>query len=307
MRVIRWVTETELFGAFGYARGIGAIDQTLSRGFDPAQDNKRIILDFSHGHGLVMPSEEGKFAGLKFVTVAPGNRDQNLPRIQGVYTLLDSATLSPLAQCDGAALTLLRTSCVTTATLSKIGTKSSPRVFVFGSGPQALAHILALSEISTPREVYVRARNVERVGLFLEELTSRGFTARVGSDKDLAISDVVILATTARQPLLSPSQLKKDAVVAAVGSHESDARELPGELFADSQVFVEDIDVALREAGDVIMAIDEGYITREGLVEMRALFSGGAHPTLHSRRVYKSVGMPWQDLSVFGAAYEFLS
>ena len=66
MSAIRWVTETELLDAFGYARGIDAINQTLSRGFDPAQDKKRMILDFSSGQGLVMPSEEGKFAGLKF-------------------------------------------------------------------------------------------------------------------------------------------------------------------------------------------------------------------------------------------------
>jgi len=88
MTAIRWISNQELFASFGYARAIQAIGQLLESGFDPASDKQRTFVNFEHGQGLVMPSEIGDFAGLKFVTVAPENKKHNLDRIQGIYSLL---------------------------------------------------------------------------------------------------------------------------------------------------------------------------------------------------------------------------
>jgi ornithine cyclodeaminase len=49
--------------------------------------------------------------------------------------------------------------------------------------------------------------------------------------------------------------LRDDVVVVAVGSHEPDARELDGRLLGRASVVVEDVATALREAGDVVLAI----------------------------------------------------
>jgi ornithine cyclodeaminase len=84
--------------------------------------------------------------------------------------------------------------------------------------------------------------------------------------------------------------------VIAVGSHEPHVRELDAALLARATVVVEDPATALREAGDVILAVHEGALTPADLVGLADLVRAprvGAAP-----RVFKSVGMAWQDLVV---------
>ena len=45
------------------------------------------------------------WAGVKIVSIAPGNAERGLPSIQGIYVLLDAETLSPVALLDGSAIT----------------------------------------------------------------------------------------------------------------------------------------------------------------------------------------------------------
>jgi ornithine cyclodeaminase len=92
-----------------------------------------------------------------------------------------------------------------------------------------------------------------------------------------------------------------DAFVVAVGSHERDRRELDGELVGRSQVVVEDVATALREAGDVVMAIEEGHMDAAGLVPLAEMVRGAASVDRTRPRVFKSVGMGWEDLVVAAA------
>ena len=74
----------------------------------------------------------------------------------------------------------------------------------------------------------------------------------------LRAADVVVCATTARTPLFDSTLLTDDVIVIAIGSHEPDARELDGALMGRAQVVVEDVATALRECGDVVLAIADG-------------------------------------------------
>jgi len=308
MTAIRWISNQELFASFGYARAIEAIGQLLERGFDPASDKQRTFVNFEHGQGLVMPSEIGDFAGLKFVTVAPENPKHNLDRIQGIYSLFDSKTLTPLAQCDGAALTLLRTASVTAAMLQKLKVAESPKLAIFGSGPQALAHILSVKAILSPAAIAIFARNPESRAELMAGLSEQGIEAVAGTPEMLLAADLIVTATTARQPLFTLSEIKQTAVIAAVGSHEADAREVGSDVVAAAQVFVEELGASLREAGDVIMAIQDQAIAEAALIEVRDLFGNNQANSVDETRIrfYKSTGMPWQDLALFSQAYSHL-
>jgi ornithine cyclodeaminase len=86
------------------------------------------------------------------------------------------------------------------------------------------------------------------------------------------------------------------AVVVAVGSHEPDAREVPAALCARATVVVEDVATALREAGDVILALHEGVLHAQDLVPMRHVVTGRVSRASDRPLLFKSVGMSWQDL-----------
>ena len=71
-----------------------------------------------------------------------------------------------------------------------------------------------------------------------------------------------------------------------------------GPLLGRADVVVEDVATALREAGDVILAVQEGYLEAEALIPMVEVVRGLL--VLHPGRtaVFKSTGTSWQDLVV---------
>jgi ornithine cyclodeaminase len=120
----------------------------------------------------------------------------------------------------------------------------------------------------------------------------------LASDDALRTADVVVCATSAREPLFDAGLIADAAVVIAVGSHEPDARELPAALCARATVVVEDPDAALREAGDVVLAITDGALRADDLVPMRDVVTAAVRPDPARPLVFKSTGMSWEDLVV---------
>lgn len=281
-------------------RGLQAL---LRSGFDPADAMPRQILDVEHGQLLLMPAEAGRWAGQKFATVAPENPARGLERIQGIYVLLDGETLSPVALIDGTELTSIRTPAVTAAVLDVLADPDARTLVVFGTGPQGIRHVDAMRAIrpSLERVTFV-GRDSAKAERAAEAGRAMGMDARVGCPDDVREADVVIAATTAREALFDGELVRDHVALAAVGSHEVDARELPGDLVGRSQVVVETHAVARSEAGDVIMAVGEGRMSFDDVVPMRDIVAGTVAVDRSRPRIVKTCGMGWQDLCVAGLA-----
>jgi ornithine cyclodeaminase/alanine dehydrogenase-like protein (mu-crystallin family) len=278
--------------ALGPAGAVRAITDALRGGLDPATDTPRSAVGLAHGQFLLMPSEAPAAAGVKVATVAPGNPARGLPRIQAVYLLFDGETLALRAVLDGTALTTLRTPAVSVAAVLPALPDRPLRVAVVGAGPQATGHVATLAAVRPLAGATHLVRDPSRTPLEAVRLGS------ADADEALRAADVVVCATSARSPLFDSSLLRDDAVVVAVGSHEPDARELDAPLLGRATVVVEDVATALREAGDVVLAIAEGALTGADLVPVRDLVTGAVPPPADRPLVFKSVGMSWQDLVV---------
>ncbi len=259
---------------FGYARAVAALRGALTSGLDVDADPARTVVPVPAGQLLLMPSSGARYTGVKVASVAR----TGTPRIQGVYVLMDAHTLSPLALLDGPALTTLRTPAVSALAVDALADTRPARLVVFGTGPQAHGHVAALRAVRELTDVTVLGRAADRA--------------------PVAGADLVCCATTAREPLFDAGLVAPHATVVAVGSHEADARELPGELVTSATVVVESASAALREAGDVILA----GVT--DLVPLTAVVRREVHLPADRPRVFKSVGMAWEDLVVAAAVYE---
>ncbi|MEU8567612.1 ornithine cyclodeaminase family protein [Streptomyces pathocidini] len=123
-------------------------------------------------------------------------------------------------------------------------------------------------------------------------------------EEAIRAADLVACCTTARTPLFDGSALPAHATVTAVGSHEPDAREVDDATVRRSTVVVEARAAALREAGDVIQPLRAGLLEVDDLVGMADVVRGKAVADPARPRLFKSVGMAWEDLVVAGAAYE---
>ncbi|WNV77202.1 ornithine cyclodeaminase family protein [Geodermatophilus sp. DSM 44513] len=284
--------DADAVAALGPAGAVRAISDALRGGLDPAADPPRVRVDLSGGQFLLMPAETPAGAGVKVATVAPGNPARGLPRIQAAYLLFDRGTLALRAVLDGTALTALRTPAVSVAAVLARLPERPLRVAVVGAGPQATGHVATLAAVRPLARATHLVRDPSRTPLDAVRLGS------APADDALRTADVVVCATSARTPLFDSTLLRDDAVVVAVGSHEPDARELDAALLGRASVVVEDVATALREAGDVVLAIAEGALTGDDLVPVRDVVTGAVALPTDRPVVVKSVGMSWEDLVV---------
>ena len=259
------------------AAAADALERALLAGLDPEADPPRIAVELERGQLLVMPSAAGGQAVVKLVTVG------GEPRIQGVCVVFDGSTLAPAALVDGIALTNLRTAAVSALAVQHLAAPDARRVLVFGRGPQGHAHAAAMRDV----------RPIARVDM----------VGRDHGDVDelVAAADIVCCCTTAREPLFDGGLVADHAMVVAIGSHEPDARETDDALAARAAIVVESRGSALREAGDVIGALESGAVSADELVTLAELVRGDATAAADCPRLFKSTGMSWEDAVVAGA------
>jgi ornithine cyclodeaminase/alanine dehydrogenase-like protein (mu-crystallin family) len=290
--------------ALPMATAVAALRSALLDGLDPAADPARALVPLDNGQMLLMPASGGGYAGIKVATVAPDNPAVGLPRVQGSYLLLAGATLTPLAVLDGIALTSIRTAAVSAVAVDALAEPDAARLVVFGSGPQAYSHVAALRVVRPVREVVVVGRDARRAEALVADCVAGGLVARTGSAEDVATADLVACCTTARTPLFDCTTLPDHATVVAVGSHEPDAAEVDAVTVTRSTVVVEALAAALREAGDVIQPVARAQLDPATLIELAALIRGTVEVPKNRPRLFKSVGMAWEDLVLAARAYQ---
>ena len=307
----RFITAEEITHSFSFLSAVNAIEEALLGGLDPAGDLPRSILPIEKGELLLMPSTSVEGSGIKVLTIAPNNPALNEPRIQGIYLLFDKDNLAISSILDGAALTTYRTPAISLAAVRKALELSGGEisVVVFGSGPQAISHIQTLAVLdSKVSSVVFVVRDIEKAQKRIPDVAKMGLASDctihiLGADshevnQHLQQADLVIAATTARTPLFDSTLLKQSVIVIAVGSHEPDVREIDSKLVARAQVVVETRASALREAGDVIMAIEDGSITVQSLHELADVVCGRTTLNREQPIFFKSSGMSWEDLVI---------
>ncbi|MEO7348915.1 MAG: ornithine cyclodeaminase family protein [Terrimesophilobacter sp.] len=295
---IPWISAAEVYRRVSFGDAVRAYHRDLRAGVDPAKDLPKHIDNTFNGQVLQMPTQSEEFLGVKVVTVAPGNPELGLERIQGHYLLFDTPTLTPIAIMDGVALTTLRTPAVSAAAADLLAPEDCEHMVIFGYGPQAWGHVEALRTIRDIKRITLVGRNRDRAQVLADQVTESGIPTTVGSTDAVADAQLIVAATTAREPVFDGSLVPVDSCVMAVGSHELDARELDAALIARSQVIVEDRGHVQIEGGDVMMAIAEGAITLDHVSTIRELVTGAISVDRSRTRVFKSSGMPWEDLVI---------
>ncbi|HNJ98837.1 MAG TPA: ornithine cyclodeaminase family protein [Ilumatobacteraceae bacterium] len=271
------------------ADAIEVLEVVLRGGFDAATDPARCAVPVAAGQLLLMPSQTSLAVGVKVVSVAPANPSRKLPRVQAVYVLMDPQTLSPIALLDGVALTSLRTPAVSAVAARHLAPADAHTLVVFGCGPQAAAHVESMRAVRDIRELLVIGRDPARTAVF-----AAAVGGKVGTVDDVGRADIVVCATSAADPLFTDDLVRSRTCVVAVGSHEPHVRELDAGLMHRAHVVVEDQATALREAGDVVQAA----LTAAELTSLGDVVMGQVRFTDDAPRVFKSVGMAWEDLAV---------
>jgi 1-piperideine-2-carboxylate/1-pyrroline-2-carboxylate reductase [NAD(P)H] len=117
---------------------------------------------------------------------------------------------------------------------------------------------------------------------------------------EVAEVGLIVTATTSREPVLSEG-VRDGAFVAAVGSFEPEAAELPPGLISGSAVVVDTIEGAREEAGDLIRAERARAFRWADAIPFEDALQKNERPT--GTVVFKSVGHALWDLAAARAAF----
>jgi ornithine cyclodeaminase len=118
---------------------------------------------------------------------------------------------------------------------------------------------------------------------------------------------LVVLATSSPVPVMRSEWIADGAHVCAVGACRPDQREMDGALVARARLFVDSRGAALAEAGDVMLAIDEGLIDSAHIVgEIGEVVSGRVpgRTSPDQVTVFKSLGLAVEDVAAAHLAYQ---
>jgi len=264
---------------------------------------------------LYMPSflsseEEAEgILGAKLVSVFPGNPEKGLPLIYGLYLLYDPPTGRPLALIDGVYLTGVRTGAASAVATKYLSRKNSRTLGLIGTGVQAGFHLMAILAVRGIEVCFLFDRIEERARRFADDYSEKlGVNLEVlaSADEVVGKSDVVVTATTSVTPVFSGSSLREGTHLNVIGAFTPETRELDSETVKRACLFVDSYEGALSEAGDLLIPMKEGVISRQDIrAELSEVVSGvmPGRTTEEEITLFKSVGFAIEDAAVAQLAY----
>ena len=230
-------------------------------------------------------------AGLKSYVVVEG-------RIEFVVCLFDLAEGALTAMIAADRLGQVRTGAASGVAAKHLARRGASSLGLIGAGWQAESQLAAIrAAVPSIERVVVSSRTAERAAAFAEE---HGAEA-AESPADAGACDVVVTATTSKDPVLRGDWLHEGALVCAIGANDPGARELDAEVIARaSLVCCDSLEDARLESGDLIEPVDAGQLDWLEVQELHQIVSGEL-PGRQSDSdivVFKSNGIaPW-DLAI---------
>ena len=241
----------------------------------------------------LMPAYRGgddPLYALKTVVVAPENPKRGLDAHQGFVSLHDGETGVLRGLVNASAITAVRTAAVSGVATRALARRDSRTLAILGAGVQARAHLEAMRAVLP----------FERVVAWSPRSTLDGAERAASTEEAVRDADVVVTATTAREPIVRREWLKPGAHVNAVGSSIPTTRELDTATMAAAAVFVDRRESTLNESGDYLLAAREGAFGPEHIrAELGEVLAGAAEGRRSEDEltVFKSLGLAVEDLA----------
>ena len=276
------------------------------------QQPLRTVLELGEQRSFfgIMPASlaDPRAVGTKLVTVFPSNHDRGLPSHLATIVLLDPDTGALLALLDGRYITEARTAAVSAVSADLLALPDAGTLAIIGTGVQARSHLEALACVRPLTEVRVWSPTESHRSAFVKDAARHGMHVRAAASARDAVddADLIAVATSSTTPVLESAWVRDGAHICAVGACRPTHRELETALVARSRLFVDSAIGALAEAGDVVLAIQDGAVTAAHIAgELGAVVSGLVPGRQNPDQItlFNSLGMAVEDVAAANLAY----
>jgi ornithine cyclodeaminase len=247
------------------------------------------------------------------VTVTPANRERDLPTVHALYVLSDTESGVPLAIIDGEVLTLRRTAAVSALASRFLSRADGRSLLLVGTGRLAPEMVVAHCHARDIDRVTVWGRSERKAQETIERIKQAGLPDHVSIDTELVLAaacagaDIICCATTSTEPLLRAEWVKPGTHIDLVGGFRPNMREADDALMSTTALFVDTLEGALAEAGDLVQPIQAGLLQATDIRADLSALARASHPGRQSPEqitLFKSVGSALADLAAAGLVQE---
>jgi ornithine cyclodeaminase/alanine dehydrogenase-like protein (mu-crystallin family) len=228
---------------------------------------------------------------------------------QFLVSLFDGRTGHLLALMQADYLGQMRTGAASGVATRYMARPDAADVGLFGSGKQARTQILAVCQVRRVRRVHVYSPNEERRRAFAREMSELCQTEVVPvlrPENAVEDMDVIITATTSREPVFNGQWIAQGAHINAVGSNFLGKAELDVVAVRRcADVVVDSKDQARLEAGDFQQAFEDGALHWSDIRELGQIIVGRYPVRKHAQDItlFKSIGIAVEDVAVTAKVY----
>ena len=269
------------------------------------------------GISLYMPAylREMNALACKVVTVYKDNpKKHNLPTTIGTVLLQDSNTGQVICIMDGGYLTAVRTGAVSGLATRLLARETPGQVAaIFGAGVQAQMQLWAVHEVRKLSKAMVYDMVPEAAANFKKTMGDKlGLEIEIVNDPAAMLqADIFCTATSSATPIFDGTKVKPGTHINGIGSHSPAARELDAAIIKRSLFIADSREACLKEAGDIMIPIQEGVLTADHIhAELGEVVTGKATGRTADDQItiFKSNGLAIQDAAtaklVFDRAWE---
>lgn len=260
---------------------------------------------------LIMPCFTEAAIGTKLVTLFGDNPKKNLPVLNGIVVLNDAETGIPVALLNGPVLTALRTGAVGGVSIRHLAPLETKSFGIIGAGVQGFYQAWLASAARELTDIYVFDLESDKSSQLIAKLSTIIPEINIHEAKTveelLENCQSITTATTSVKPVLPENEeLLRGRHFAAIGSYQPNVREIPSTLYTLIDKVHIDTEDALDESGDIIVPLDEGWITKDQVQTLGEYIANQKQQpkTRSETTFFKSVGMALFDVCVSKLVYD---
>lgn len=224
--------------------------------------------------------------------------------------LYDAGTGELLSIMQGDLLGMLRTGAASGVATKYMARADAKTLGVIGTGWQARGQVSAICKVRPITTVLVFGRDEERRRRFAEEMSREtGVAVLPAESAEAAIreADVAVTITSARTPVLLGEWLKPGTHINAAGSNSLLRAEIDlATVRRAGRIVVDAKEAAQLECGDLLEALERGFVYWEAIHELSAVVAGlvpgrGSDDEI---TLFESHGLALQDIALGLRAYQ---
>ena len=223
--------------------------------------------------------------------------------------LFDYETGQLLSCMEGGRLGQIRTGAASGLATRYMAREDAATVAVIGTGNQARTQLEAVCAVRTVRRAQVFSRRQERREQFAQRMSESLNVEVVPMDDAQACvtgSDIVIVITSAREPVLMGEWLDEGTHVNAAGGNHWMRREIDETAVERAQlIVVDDLEQAKIECGDLMWPEARGAFRWDMAHELREVVSGRVpgRPSPQAITLFESMGIALEDIAAAQLVY----